>query len=125
MIRRPPRSTLFPYTTLFRSHGMGAVPPLLVILVPSLLLFDDVLSGGASGLLTLLWLLPLGILATLPLGMIIGALVPNTQKVFTWGMLPVLVMAGISGIFFPVQELWGWVQAIAQAFPMYWLGLGM
>src|SRR3712207_7117598 len=74
MIRRPPRSTLFPYTTLFRSHGMGAVPPLLVILVPSLLLFDDVPSGGASGLLTLLWLLPLGILATMPLGMIIGAL---------------------------------------------------
>src|SRR3712207_8049438 len=31
MIRRPPRSTLFPYTTLFRSFGCpstaGAVPP--------------------------------------------------------------------------------------------------
>src|SRR5258708_22268301 len=32
MIRRPPRSTLFPYTTLFRSHGeahrdMHAQPP--------------------------------------------------------------------------------------------------
>src|SRR2546429_6598872 len=25
MIRRPPRSTLFPYTTLFRSGSMGAV----------------------------------------------------------------------------------------------------
>src|SRR2546426_12518943 len=25
MIRRPPRSTLFPYTTLFRSHHRGAV----------------------------------------------------------------------------------------------------
>src|SRR2546430_14289463 len=25
MIRRPPRSTLFPYTTLFRSHGTAAV----------------------------------------------------------------------------------------------------
>src|SRR5438270_8142813 len=24
MIRRPPRSTLFPYTTLFRSHHLGA-----------------------------------------------------------------------------------------------------
>src|SRR2546426_10607964 len=24
MIRRPPRSTLFPYTTLFRSHPQGA-----------------------------------------------------------------------------------------------------
>src|SRR2546429_3079496 len=27
MIRRPPRSTLFPYTTLFRSHGVAPVPP--------------------------------------------------------------------------------------------------
>src|SRR2546429_5205270 len=28
MIRRPPRSTLFPYTTLFRSHlGRGQVDP--------------------------------------------------------------------------------------------------
>src|SRR2546429_7420937 len=30
MIRRPPRSTLFPYTTLFRSHGregIAGVPP--------------------------------------------------------------------------------------------------
>jgi len=25
MIRRPPRSTLFPYTTLFRSRGVGTV----------------------------------------------------------------------------------------------------
>src|SRR6266571_303602 len=25
MIRRPPRSTLFPYTTLFRSHSRGAL----------------------------------------------------------------------------------------------------
>src|SRR2546429_4814760 len=28
MIRRPPRSTLFPYTTLFRSHIYIAQPPL-------------------------------------------------------------------------------------------------
>src|SRR2546426_5065215 len=26
MIRRPPRSTLFPYTTLFRSSGLGVCP---------------------------------------------------------------------------------------------------
>src|SRR5258708_22611664 len=29
MIRRPPRSTLFPYTTLFRSGGLAAPTPLL------------------------------------------------------------------------------------------------
>src|SRR5476651_1035352 len=28
MIRRPPRSTLFPYTTLFRSHGWCEVVPI-------------------------------------------------------------------------------------------------
>src|SRR2546430_11355974 len=27
MIRRPPRSTLFPYTTLFRSHQPDGQPP--------------------------------------------------------------------------------------------------
>src|SRR3712207_9272212 len=27
MIRRPPRSTLFPYTTLFRSHGTSSFVP--------------------------------------------------------------------------------------------------
>src|SRR6185369_11738543 len=29
MIRRPPRSTLFPYTTLFRSHALGLRSPSL------------------------------------------------------------------------------------------------
>src|SRR2546430_10918963 len=28
MIRRPPRSTLFPYTTLFRSEAEGIIPAL-------------------------------------------------------------------------------------------------
>src|SRR2546426_8947157 len=32
MIRRPPRSTLFPYTTLFRSPYAGAGPALTAIL---------------------------------------------------------------------------------------------
>src|SRR2546427_3473826 len=35
MIRRPPRSTLFPYTTLFRSLGHSATPTLSVILPPA------------------------------------------------------------------------------------------
>src|SRR3712207_9064233 len=30
MIRRPPRSTLFPYTTLFRSRGDGVVVRMLI-----------------------------------------------------------------------------------------------
>src|SRR5256884_7243868 len=31
MIRRPPRSTLFPYTTLFRSESLRGMPPHLIV----------------------------------------------------------------------------------------------
>lgn len=106
-------------------HSLGLVPMLVVILLPSLLVFDGLVHRGALGWLTMAWVLVLGLLATLPLGIIIGSLVPSTQKVGTWGMLPIMVLAGISGIFTPIQSLWTWIQWVAQVFPMYWLGLGM
>jgi ABC-2 type transport system permease protein len=106
-------------------HSLGLLPLLLVLLVPSSLLFDGVVERGAAGWLTVTWVVALGLLATLPLGMVIGSLVPSTQKVTTWGMLPVLGVTAISGVFFPVQALWGWVQVLAQVFPTYWIGLGM
>src|SRR5256884_6568765 len=34
MIRRPPRSTLFPYTTLFRSVAVARVPAARAVAVP-------------------------------------------------------------------------------------------
>src|SRR5690242_21065726 len=36
MIRRPPRSTLFPYTTLFRSHLAGTAERFVGLLAPRL-----------------------------------------------------------------------------------------
>jgi ABC-2 type transport system permease protein len=106
-------------------HSLGLLPMLAVIMVPSVFLFDDVTPQDASGWLTFAWVVALGMLATLPLGMILGSVVPSTQKVGTWGMLPVLVVTAISGIFFPIQALWGWVQAVAQVLPVYWIGLGL
>jgi len=103
---------------------LNLVPQMVTILIPSFLLFDD-LMAEPSGWFTVAWVLLVGILAAMPIGMVIGAPVPSTQKVGTWGMLPVMVLAGISGIFYPLQQLWGWVQIVAQVFPMYWLGLGM
>src|SRR3712207_7136885 len=43
MIRRPPRSTLFPYTTLFRSYLQYVLPGILVMSV----VFTTVYSGVA------------------------------------------------------------------------------
>lgn len=106
-------------------HSLSLFPSLLTILVPSFLLFDGLMHGGAAGWLTVAWVVVLGLLATLPIGMILGSIVPSTQKVGTWGMLPVMILTAISGIFFPIQVLWGWVQGVAQVFPTYWIGLGL
>lgn len=106
-------------------HSASLIPSLISILLPSFLLFDNLMHRGAAGWLTMLWVIVLGLLATLPLGIIIGSLVPSTQKVGTWGMMPIIILASISGIFFAMDGLWAWVKVVAQVFPMYWLGLGM
>lgn len=105
-------------------HSASIVPQMVAVLVPSFLLFDGLMSDP-TGWWTVAWVMVLALLATLPIGMAIGALVPGAQKVGMWGMLPVMLLAGISGIFYPISALWGWVQVVAQVFPMYWLGLGM
>jgi ABC-2 type transport system permease protein len=105
--------------------GLGAFVQLPLILVPAMFLFDGLMSNGVAGWAALIAFTTLGLLAMLPIGMIIGALVPSTQKVNTWGMLPVMILIAISGIFYPIQALWGWVQVVAQVFPMYWVGLGL
>lgn len=106
-------------------QSANLVPSLASILIPAFFLFDNLMHKGAPGWLTMLWVTVLGLLATMPLGIIIGSLVPGTQKVGTWGMLPIMLLAGISGVFTSMDSLWGWVQNVAQIFPMYWLALGM
>jgi ABC-2 type transport system permease protein len=104
---------------------LSVLPSFLVILVPGAILFEGLMQNGAQGWATVAWVTLLGLWATLPIGIVIGSLASSVQKVGTWGMFPVLVLVGISGIFFPIQSLWGWVQTLAQLFPMYWVGLGM
>lgn len=106
-------------------NSLGLVPTFIVILVPGMFLFDDLMQNGAVGWITFLWVTVLGLLATLPIGIILGSVVPNVQKMGTWGFFPIMALTAISGIFVPIQSLWGWVQVVAQAFPIYWLGLGM
>lgn len=107
------------------SSSLGVIPSFLVILLPAAILFEGLIPQGLTGWLTVLWVTALGIVATLPLGLAIGATVPSVQKMGTWGMLPFITLTAISGIFTPMQSMWGWVQTVAQVFPVYWLGLGM
>src|SRR5687768_17762809 len=47
MIRRPPRSTLFPYTTLFRSRGSDFQPGLLAPVAGATVEDIDRAAGGS------------------------------------------------------------------------------
>ncbi|WP_158843803.1 ABC transporter permease [Saccharothrix deserti] len=97
---------------------------LVLVLVPAVLVFDGLEPGRVSTWLTLSWVLVLGLLAILPIGTILGALFGNTQSL---GFVTLLIMGMVvvSGVFYPITALPGWLQWIGQAFPMYWLGLGL
>jgi ABC-2 type transport system permease protein len=96
---------------------------LAVTMVLGLLAFPG-LDVTAAGWLTLVWVAALGLLATIPLGILLGSLIPDPRFVAVI-VLPFAGLAAISGIFYPITHLPGWLQAIGQVFPIYWLGLGM
>ncbi|QNE17036.1 ABC transporter permease [Kribbella qitaiheensis] len=97
---------------------------LLIILIPSVLLFGDLQVDSFSAWATLIGIIALGLIATLPIGAVIGAVFGSVQSLGLV-MLPVMGLIGISGIFYPITAFPEWVQWIGQVFPVYWLGLGM
>lgn len=101
---------------------LALTPMLTILLGGATLLFDRAVPADPGRGVLIVAALGLGILATMPLGFVIGSLVPRVQQVTTWGMAPIIVLAWISGIFGGMQQLWPWVQVLAQAFPLYWLG---
>jgi ABC-2 type transport system permease protein len=104
--------------------SMAQVTGILLVLVPCLFMFDSLAPNGFWSFLHLVWVLALGLVATLPLGAALGSLT-NSPRSIALITLPIMGLGAISGIFYPVTALPVWVQDIAQVFPMYWLGLGM
>lgn len=106
------------------SVSFGLLADLAIFLIPALFIVPGLATGSVTAWLILLWVLALGLIATLPLGAVLGSVITSVrgQGVLT---LPVLGAIGISGIFYPITALPGWVQLIAQVLPIYWLGLGM
>jgi ABC-2 type transport system permease protein len=97
---------------------------LAILLIPGLLIVDGLEIDRIGSWLTLAWVLLLGLVATQSIGAMLGALIPSSRGA-GYVPLPVMGLIAISGMFYPITALPGWLQGIAQAFPMYWLGLGM
>jgi ABC-2 type transport system permease protein len=102
----------------------GLVIDLAIFLVPALFIISGLTIGSVGSWLTLVWVLALGLVATLPIGAVLGSLFSSArgQGLLT---LPIIGMIAISGIFYPITAMPEWLQGIAQVFPIYWLGLGM
>jgi len=101
----------------------SALLGLAIPLVYGVLVFNGLAVGGVGSWLTLAWVVGLGLLATLPLGLVIGALIPSSRSANL--MTPVMSgLVAISGVFYPITHLPHWLQPIGQLFPMYWVALG-
>lgn len=96
-----------------------------ILLIPALIIFDGLRPDNPARLLLLVPMLLLGLLATLPIGIVIGSLAKNPRAIGGWGFLTTGGLVAISGVFFPVAVMATWLQVIAQVFPLYWIGLGM
>ena len=96
---------------------------LVMIAVPGLLIVKGLTLQDLSWT-RLAWVLGLGLLASQLLGAALGSLVP-TPRATGYVSLPIMALTAVSGIFYPITALPGWAQAVGQAFPIYWLGLGM
>jgi ABC-2 type transport system permease protein len=103
--------------------GMTLVT-LAIILVPGMFLFDGLRLGSPGSWLTLAWVLLLGLVATMPIGAVLGSLFPGLRSM---GLIMVSMMelVATSGIFYHIGGFPVWLQGIAQVFPIYWLGLGI
>jgi ABC-2 type transport system permease protein len=101
----------------------GLLVDLAILLIPGLFLVDGIALESAHWF-TLVWVLLLGLVATLPIGAILGSVFTSARS---QGLiqLPMLGLIAISGIFYPITALPGWLAFVGQLTPVYWMGLGM
>lgn len=96
-----------------------------LILVPGFILFEGLLIGDPVRWLAFAGVLLLGLLASLPAGVVIGSVVRSPRLIGALGFFVIGGMAFASGIVFPLEALPEWAQVVGQALPPYWIGLGM
>ena len=116
-------------------HGMTGhlLAKLLITPVDALILIAPAVVGAAVLLpgtmpseagrwLLLLVVFLLTVAAMLPWGAVLGS-VFRSMVSFAWAMMGIYVLAALSGLFFPLTVLPTWLQWLAQATPLYWIGV--
>ncbi|WP_026247667.1 MULTISPECIES: ABC transporter permease [unclassified Streptomyces] len=102
-----------------------ALATLVVLLGAAAALVNGPLPHSPAGWLTLLWVTALGLLAVVPLGAAIGAVLPNPREALAMIMLPSMALLITSGAMFPISKMPVVVQNIASVFPLRWMAQGL
>ncbi len=102
-----------------------AVGSLALLLAATALVADGPLPRGPGDWVTLAWVTTLGLLAVVPLGAAIGAVLPNPREALALIMLPTMGLLVTSGAVFPITVLPVPVQQVASVFPLKWMAQGL
>ncbi|ODT98214.1 MAG: hypothetical protein ABS81_28355 [Pseudonocardia sp. SCN 72-86] len=120
-----PRGTAAYVVGLLTVAVLDVAAAVAIVLIPGLFIVPGVPLGDATMWLGLLGYILLGLMACVPLGVLIGSVVRSPRVIGGLGFFGITGLASISGLFYPIAVLWDWVQWLVQIFPLYWLGLGM
>ncbi|MEU4764616.1 ABC transporter permease [Actinosynnema sp. NPDC023794] len=104
--------------------SLDSLTGLLIVLVPGLFLVNVLSDAGVGGVLGLLAVLAFGMVSMLPWGAVAGSITKSPGGAMGITMLPMMGLVAISGIFYPITAMPGWLQGVAQVFPVYWAGHG-
>ena len=101
---------------------VDALIPIVPAVVGATVLLPGTMPNEAGRWLLLLVVFLLTVAAMLPWGAVLGT-VFRSMVAFAWAMMGIYVVSALSGLFFPVTLLPTWLQWLAQATPLYWIGV--
>ncbi|MDO5739176.1 MAG: ABC transporter permease [Ornithinimicrobium sp.] len=101
-----------------------ALLPILPVVIGAALLLPGTMPTDPWRWLLLGLVFLLSVAAMLPWGAVLGS-VFTSMIGLAWSMMAMYVVAAVSGVFYPVTALPVWLQWVAQATPLYWIGLAV
>lgn len=122
--RAIPHGTVGYFLGKLISQALLCLVTFTVVLALSMILFDGFALNRAGALFTLFWVLPMGVVAMLPLGVILGSALRHPRQLSFVSLL-LMGLTAISGVFYPLALQAPVLQVLGQTFPLYWLSLGV
>lgn len=98
-----------------------ALIPVLPMVVAGVLMLPGQMPSSVADWALFVVLFLLSVAAMMPWGAVLGS-VFKTMMGLAWSMMAIYALAALSGLFFPLSAMPGWLQWLGQATPLYWIG---